>query len=69
MDNIALIIASAVSVAGTIIGIYLKSRLDYNRKNSIENSTVSGVNIYKALEYLQSETDSARGYVFEFHNG
>lgn len=69
MDNIALIIASVVSVIGTIIGIYLKSKLDYNKKNSIENSTVSGVNIYKALEYLQSETDAARAYVFEFHNG
>jgi hypothetical protein len=69
MDNIALIIASAVSVLGTIFGIYLKNKLEYNKKNSIENSTVSGVNIYKALEYLQSETGAARSYVFEFHNG
>ena len=69
MENISLIIASVVSVVGTIVGIYLKNKLDYNKKNSIENSTVSGVNIYKALESLQCETGAARAYVFEFHNG
>ena len=69
MDNIAIIIASVVSAIGAVVGVWLKNKLDYNKKNSIETTTVSGVNIYKALEYIQTQTGCARSYVFEFHNG
>lgn len=69
MDNLSIIIASAISALGAIAGVYVKNRMDYKRKSSIESTTVSGINIYEALEFIQSETECARAYVFEFHNG
>jgi len=69
MENVAVIIASLISALGTIFAVWVKNKFDYKKKNTLESATVSGVNIYKALEYIQSQTNCARAYVFEFHNG
>ena len=68
-DNIAIIIASLISAMGGMLTMWAKSHFDYKKKNSVENATASGVNIYEALGYLQSQTECSRSYVFEFHNG
>ena len=70
MDSIAVILASVISATGAIVAaIYAKNKIDYRRRSSIENTTISGINIYEALEFIQSQTGAARAYVFEFHNG
>ncbi len=58
-----------ISAVGAVLAVWLKSKFDYKRKNTLESATISGINIYKALEYIQSQTHCARAYVFEFHNG
>jgi len=68
-DNIAIIIASLISAMGGMLTMWAKSHFDYKKKNSVESATASGVNIYEALGYLQSQTECSRSYVFEFHNG
>jgi hypothetical protein len=69
MDSLSVIFASIISALGTVLAVYIKHRIDYKRKSSIENTTISGANIYEALEFIQGETGCARAYVFEFHNG
>ena len=69
MENLAVIFASIISAVGTIAAVWIKNKFDYKKKNTLESATVSGINIYKALEYIQSQTNCARAYVFEFHNG
>jgi len=69
MDSIALIIASIISAMGGMLTMWAKSKLDYKKKNSVETATASGVNIYEALGYIQSQANCSRSYVFEFHNG
>lgn len=68
-DNIAIIIASAISAVGGIFAMWVKNYFEYKKRNTVESSTVSGVNIYEALGYIQSQSECARAYVFEFHNG
>ena len=69
MDNIALIIASIVSSLGTILGIWLKNRMEYKKKECLETIARSGLNVYQALDFILKETNADRAYVFEFHNG
>lgn len=69
METLAVILASVISAMGGILAVFLKNKFDYKKKNSIELTAASGINIYKALEYIQSECNCARAYVFEFHNG
>jgi|TARA_B110000495_G_scaffold113285_1_gene98013 hypothetical protein len=69
MESFALLIASCISALGAVLAVYVKNKIDYRKKNCLESSTVSGTNIYQALEYIQSQSECARAYVFEFHNG
>ena len=69
MENLAVIFASIISAVGTIAAVWIKNKFDYKKKNTLESANVSRINIYKALEYIQSQTNCARAYVFEFHNG
>ena len=69
METLAILLASIISAAGGVLAVIIKNQLDYRKKNSIEKTAASGTNIYRALEYVQSQTDCARAYVFEFHNG
>ena len=69
METLAVILASVISAMGGIFAVFLKNKFDYKKKNSLELTAASGTNIYKALEYIQSECNCARAYVFEFHNG
>ena len=69
METLAVILASVISAMGGIFAVFLKNKFDYKKKNSLELTAASGTNIYKALEYIQSECSCARAYVFEFHNG
>lgn len=69
MDNIALIIASIVSSLGTILGIWLKNKMEYKKKECLETIAKSGLNVYQALDFIINETNADRAYVFEFHNG
>ena len=69
MEGIALILASVISALGGVLGVWVKNKIEYRRKNSLESTTTSGTNIYRALEYIQSQSGCARAYVFEFHNG
>ncbi len=68
-DNIAIIIASAISAVGGVLAMWAKNYFEYKKRNTVESSTVSGVNIYEALGYIQSQSQCSRAYVFEFHNG
>lgn len=69
METVAIILASVISAMGGIFAVFAKNKFEYKRKNSIELTAASGTNIYKALEYIQSQSGCARAYVFEFHNG
>ncbi|MGI9357855.1 MAG: hypothetical protein ACR2ON_00460 [Paracoccaceae bacterium] len=69
METVAIILASVISAMGGIFAVFIKNKFDYKKKNSIELTAASGTNIYKALEYIQSQSGCARAYVFEFHNG
>jgi hypothetical protein len=69
METLAILLASIISALGGVLAVVIKNKLDYKKKNCIEQTAVSGTNIYKALEYIQSQTGCARAYVFEFHNG
>lgn len=69
METLAILLASIISATGGVLAVIIKNKLDYKKKNSIEKTAASGTNIYRALEYIQSQTDCARAYVFEFHNG
>lgn len=69
MENIAIIIASIVSAIGGVIAVWVKNKFEYNKKECIQEIASSGVNVYKALDFILNETDAARAYVFEFHNG
>ena len=69
METLAVILASVISALGGILAVFFKNKFDYKKKNSLELTASSGINIYKALEYIQSESNCARAYIFEFHNG
>ena len=69
MENIAIIIASIVSAIGGVAAVWAKNKFEYNKKECLKSITDSGVNVYKALDYILSETGAARAYIFEFHNG
>jgi hypothetical protein len=69
MEIAAIILASLISALGGVLAVWLKNKIEYRKKNSLESSTVSGTNVYRALEYIQSQSGCARAYVFEFHNG
>lgn len=58
-----------ISAIGGVLGVWIKNKIEYKRRNSLESTTVSGTNIYEALEYIQAQSECARAYVFEFHNG
>ena len=68
-DPFALIVASVVSVVGTLVSIWFKNKLEYKKENCLESRSKTGSNVYQALKYIHSVTDCDRAYVFEFHNG
>lgn len=68
-DPFAVLIASAVSILGTLASVWLKNKLEYKKENCLESRSKAGSNVYQALKFVQSQTDCDRAYVFEFHNG
>ena len=68
-DPFAVLIASIVSILGTLASVWLKNKLEYKKENCLESRSKAGSNVYQALKFVQSQTDCDRAYVFEFHNG
>ena len=65
----ATVIAAILSAVTTLMGIWLRNKVSYRKKTCVANQARIGVNVYTALEYIQSVMGSDRTYVFEFHNG
>ena len=67
------IIASIITVTGTIGSVFLGRAVIKNRKSAdidpIINDAESSENVYLSLEYLMEMSNCDRAYVMQFHNG
>jgi hypothetical protein len=62
-------IAAILSALATLAGVWAKQKFGQRGKCQVETHVKAGANVYTALQFIKSNMQCSRAYVFEFHNG